>query len=361
MRLTTLKVSHIVSPCLTRGANDMLCDILLAYPDSAVAKKAEQMAPPLILQRPVWTEFGKMLRNTPRFNLDRDAVHMVHVISASSPSRFATALNVCRMPFPMVWVEFNFKDRSAWLAEASAQGIKTVHVESALPPEKIGFLLKQLDTEGRDIMVHPAWVHTDGTASFCLLALRINTSPDFQRQMSPERVLLFKEKMKEEKWANRPDEVETAMDLDNRITEIIPDYVQGMWQGYLKTFSQEVCKRFVDMAHGDLLSEWRFVLALLTMLNSRNIFDIAPAQDLTKLNKSRGRTGKPPLLVTRTVHLSMSKVQKNRLEAGGSRNVMAHLVKGHFKIRSTGLFWWTPHVRGNIGTAPITPTYDVKK
>jgi hypothetical protein len=115
------------------------------------------------------------------------------------------------------------------------------------------------------------------------------------------------------------------------------------------------------MAHGDLLSEWRFVLALLTMLNSRNIFDIAPAQDLTKLNKSRGRTGKPPLLVTRTVHLSMSKVQKNRLEAGGSRNVMAHLVKGHFKIRSTGLFWWTPHVRGNIGTAPITPTYDVKK
>jgi hypothetical protein len=38
---------------------------------------------------------------------------------------------------------------------------------------------------------------------------------------------------------------------------------------------------------------------------------------------------------------------------------MAHLVRGHFKVRRTGLFWWSPHVRGK-GEAPVGQTYIVK-
>jgi hypothetical protein len=40
--------------------------------------------------------------------------------------------------------------------------------------------------------------------------------------------------------------------------------------------------------------------------------------------------------------------------AGDERNPSRlHLVRGHFKIRASGVYWWSPHARGV--TDPRTP------
>jgi hypothetical protein len=52
-------------------------------------------------------------------------------------------------------------------------------------------------------------------------------------------------------------------------------------------------------ANGDLQAAWRFFMlceALLICLNSRNLVDVGPAEDLAKLNRARAKSRKSPLV-----------------------------------------------------------------
>ena len=36
-----------------------------------------------------------------------------------------------------------------------------------------------------------------------------------------------------------------------------------------------------------------------------------------------------------------------------------HFVRGHFKIRKTGVFFWHPHARGDFGRGQIEKDYEI--
>lgn len=58
----------------------------------------------------------------------------------------------------------------------------------------------------------------------------------------------------------------------------------------------------------------------------------------------------------------MSKTRKNVLAASGipTGQHRAHLVRGHFKVRKSGVFWWMPFVRGNQKLGFVHKHYEVK-
>lgn len=91
------------------------------------------------------------------------------------------------------------------------------------------------------------------------------------------------------------------------------------------------------------------LMDIIARLNSRNITDVT-TNNLEKLNKSRAKKNKTALLSYRTVDLSrdvkraISSLKQGEGEADSAKRM--HWVRGHFKVRKTGIFWWNPHLAG---------------
>lgn len=50
-------------------------------------------------------------------------------------------------------------------------------------------------------------------------------------------------------------------------------------------------------------------------------------------------------------HLCKIRLNRNAVASsspGDDSSIRAHFVRGHFKIRRTGIFWWSPYVRGDL-------------
>lgn len=103
-------------------------------------------------------------------------------------------------------------------------------------------------------------------------------------------------------------------------------------------------------------------LRFFLLLNTRNrVVRIIEGPDLSRLNKQRRRKGKPDLLESRAVKLDLSRPIAQVIRRGGTpdhRTIAAHVVRGHFKLRASGIFWWSPFMRGGRGNAP-PPDYDI--
>jgi hypothetical protein len=97
------------------------------------------------------------------------------------------------------------------------------------------------------------------------------------------------------------------------------------------------------------------VRALLLLLNSRNIVGTEPCTPDPKLQRARAKCGKKPLLDFTRVDIRLSRIMARRAgEAADPREPMRlHLVRGHFKLRRTGVFWWSPHPRGTAVAGAI--------
>lgn len=91
------------------------------------------------------------------------------------------------------------------------------------------------------------------------------------------------------------------------------------------------------------------LMDIIARFNSRNITDVTE-NDLEKLNKSRAKKNKPVLLTYRTVDLSkgvkraLHDLREGAVEPGSDKRL--HWVRGHFKVRKSGIFWWNPHLAG---------------
>ena len=96
----------------------------------------------------------------------------------------------------------------------------------------------------------------------------------------------------------------------------------------------------------DWIGEPGYIIATLALLNSHNASEIAvvnPPQ-----NKRRKLVGKPLLFDYHMLCIPQRYKQRN-IPATGDDPVQlrAHFVRGHFKVRKTGVFFWSPYQRGN--------------
>jgi hypothetical protein len=105
----------------------------------------------------------------------------------------------------------------------------------------------------------------------------------------------------------------------------------------------------VAAALDDVRDEIGPLISLLILMNSKNCVDVAKQTIAPKHNKARVKSGKPAFLGHSTVHIKLGKTNANVAAAYGMTKEEArrHLVRGHFKIRKYGVYWWTPHLRGS--------------
>jgi hypothetical protein len=108
-------------------------------------------------------------------------------------------------------------------------------------------------------------------------------------------------------------------------------------------------KAGIEAALDDVRDEIGPLISLLILMNSKNCVDVSKGIIAPKHNRARVKSGKPEFLGHSTIHIKLGKTNSNIAAAHGMTKEEArrHLVRGHFKIRKYGVYWWTPHLRGN--------------
>ena len=116
-----------------------------------------------------------------------------------------------------------------------------------------------------------------------------------------------------------------------------------------------------------LSSDWggeiRYLLAVLGLLNARNVAENETV-DNTAFNKKRAKKDKSPLC-SHTV-LKIRAIHRKSFSRPGRppatpAEIRRHFVVGHWKQRSTGLFWWNTHMRGQTEHGSVSHDYEVTK
>ena len=86
-----------------------------------------------------------------------------------------------------------------------------------------------------------------------------------------------------------------------------------------------------------------------------------PRPAAPKLNKARAKAGKPALMDYHELTLRLSPGELREAHARGVRGPShAHMVRGHFKVRATGVYWWRPFIRGDMAEGFTEKRYRVK-
>jgi hypothetical protein len=103
--------------------------------------------------------------------------------------------------------------------------------------------------------------------------------------------------------------------------------------------------RFIDVAQ-----EVKPAIGMLIMLNAKNCVTTQAIEPPARLNAARVRRGRMALVAHTIVGIRLGRRDGRQAETHGmsAAEVRQHLVRGHFKIRRTGVYWWRGHIRGGL-------------
>ena len=104
-------------------------------------------------------------------------------------------------------------------------------------------------------------------------------------------------------------------------------------------------------------------LPAVVLLNCRNGVTVDSHKIDAKLQQSRIKRGKAPLQDYGLVRLALRPAARSfvgDVSAAARDAARAHIVRGHFKVRSTGVFWWSHFVRGQGRTARSRGVVDTR-
>jgi hypothetical protein len=347
------------------------------------------------------TKMSTFIQDAQRFEIADDVAKAAGDLVYSRPTALASVLPLCRLPYPTMWLEWR-----GGLGTYNSRG------EDVAPtPLRQGMLIEtppsDRDLSGRVGFMTAAWVHThykdwlDAAVNFSPISIYFDWRPDgdvrdlvrlshrtilrayrgaefypllemyvealetmWCKISSPEAIShFFTGHNKWKKFVNDPEEIAAMRFMDHHaLPGLSPHGVQFV-AIILANANEIELKHFVQSWQADVQGEGTFIECFLAMLNSKNpVVEHEPA-DLTKLNKARRKSGKIEFLPYTKTRLTMSRSQGRIADARGiSREVARqHLVRGHFKIRRTGVYWWSPFIRGDLSRGGVErSSYEVR-
>ena len=296
---------------------------------------------------PFFTDFGKAVAAAVPFEIEPDVGRIAHAVQQSDGKRLLAIHEFCRVPFKSSWFE--------WVGPSASFGttIKSdARTEETAPrPDRCGALVEVLDDDMSAAMVSFAWSHKQygvnvSPYSFLFDWAGKNRIPKVASKMALDdiRKAFPKHKNDSDDDLNR---------LEAR-AEVLPNpRLVKLWMA-VEARGAEYLEAFKANAISDCEGEGGFVEGLLATLNSRNLSSVSEPCDMSKINKARRRMGRPELLSFRTVRLSLSRGVERRRGQGTGDPLPLHMVRGHFKVRKSGIYWWSPFWRGDAAIGVVS-------
>lgn len=248
----------------------------------------------------------------------------------------------CRLPYPLMWMEFSQSNRPKW-----KDGRPIDASRHQAEPIKVGFLFEQIE-RASCWDTHMFWSMKNNPDrcpyNGSVLALMFDTEKDFANQLNQD-------------MGRKPSQ--------NLLDRIICSHGAFFGNELMQNIflrDRSIHNTILDYAVEDWGGEARFILAALGLLNARNTSEIELISK-DEHNAKRAKQGRPPLFSHHL--LKIHPFQMNQLvrdERGVIRTgeLRSHFVRGHWKERSSGLYWWNTHRRGNYKVGLSSKTYEVE-
>jgi hypothetical protein len=322
------------------------------------------------------------IKSAQRFVIGPDIRSTVQCVLTAKPSSILSALPFARLPYPTCWFEWTppdvhdkerlgmapgqiavrrvgallqeeapgaFSMFTAWkFSEAAARdALVSERVENAgrfnailrfgVSAIQAGFDFSDMDKPAMDFAKGQEWFQkkTVSSSPHALAELQTDERNGIRHAMRDERERLALEKI----------EKRAAFRI---MTEINGQELLGLAGKYGG-------RDHLHSAMADVTDEMGHILATLILMNSKNCIEFKNVEPPPKLNKARRKQGKLELLPYSTVEIKLNKPAARAADEGrGDEGRMRrHLVRGHFKVRATGIFWWHHFMRGDEQTGTV--------
>jgi hypothetical protein len=339
----------------------------------------------------LFTSTAAAIREAERFELTDDVSRAAYNLTRLKPSSLLKTMPLCRAPYRKMWFEWRGGLTSSLIRPEHKRDPRT-HPD----PIKQGVLIETDETGQRGSMTF-AWMHDhrlrkssgvsinplgtlfnwheDGNVHDDLRRViqgRYPTKPpldmiagasldvlcagSYQRTLSDEDAKAWMAGSSFKlwaTWANNESERRALQTLHQHAMPFFPSHCLG-FLNWCATLAHQNNK--MDAFLTDILTNWKhdiegeppFAETIIGLMNSRNAVEHRPV-DLTALNKQRTKRGRPTFLPYRTTHLRLTQAQTRALRDGvmSRQEAGQHTVRGHFKVRKHGIYWWTPFYRGD--------------
>jgi hypothetical protein len=328
-----------------------------------------------------------------RFEVTDEVARAAGELVYSRPSSLAAALPLCRLPYETMWIEYR-----GGLGSGPGTSPGGRIFDGAPVPAKQGVLVESMPGGQKGFMT-VAWLHKYDRG---LEVNGVNISPvgiyfdwredgdvreivrsahqtiieaipdegarsivDAYRQVIESKWMhwadttsiqhLMTGSRSWDKFVGNPREIEAMKVLDRHAMPGISPHGTGLIAFILSRTNPDEMRDFMTKWEADVQGEGAWVQCFLAMLNSKNPCVEHEVMDLVKLNKSRRKLGRAEMLPYSRTRLAMSRSQARIAAARGidREAARAHLVRGHFKIRRTGVFWWSPFLRGDASKGEL--------
>lgn len=280
--------------------------------------------------------YRAVVKRAQKFVLDRS---IGEVAGDMSRPQVRDVMPYCRLPYPTCWLEIAQQDRP-FFADAFAQGPNHSGGKT-YQPSRVGILCEQQGDNPQRFWATLAWSYSR--------ADQLAQGLDTPLSVCPYGVSI---------WC---DEYDHELDEPFLLKMLVAPY----WRTAMTLISSKapgmvaILKRNADH---DWAGEPWFWLAVMALLNAKNgassTFVAAPEA----LNKARRKAGKPEKVDYHqlTLRIGPRDAPGRRSTPSGRDPARAHTVRGHFKIRATGVYWWRPFIRGDLQEGFTGKTYKVK-
>lgn len=304
---------------------------------------------------------ARKIRAAQRFIVKETARDAIRSLLISKPSTLVAAASYAKLPFDVCWFEWtppgyqNLKPGqievkrcgavmerygehgytlfTAWEFDREAMQRDLGGLQTLLPPFGMSCLIAGYDLSSfdqRPIMLERMdrdWIFKPPNKTSDLRALRDDAKNSIKHALSD------------------PAEADALWKLEGRTVMAIHTDIHG----YERMDMQRRIAGDVSSLVYDVQDEMGHLFATLILMNAKNSVELTKVEAPEKLNKARRKQGKGELLPYSTVDIKLSKSQERAVAEGRITRAEArrHPVRGHFKVRSTGVFWWNESWRGN--------------
>lgn len=350
----------------------------------AICHSSDRFDPYHVFGYANWSDLVREIETAEKFVLDADMAAAVAHVATTKPSSMLSHLDFARSPYPKCWFECDYPSRQAatdptWIHDSGP------HKPA---PWRLGCLIHSEPSGDHGIM-HLFWQFKDGKTGASPIAtfwdhrmhpLSRQEMVDWytehfsmgtltgQSQLSAEDTLRQSQQGGfDHKYLHSPQELDAITEMHNRLAAVKSWLYKPIWD-LIETKENNVLywtsiREQIDSWMADLHGEPRYMLAFFCMLNTINSVETTE-KDMSERNFFRRKKGKKPFHSYKILHLKLTKQQIQRATANGitSRSEMRmHLVRGHFKNRKTGRFWWSAFPRGSVAAGVVDKDYEVQK
>lgn len=295
---------------------------------------------------------------------DRDAVAMTANVALSKPSSVLGALPWIRLPFDNIWIEFANSDLRDSLAALGSPNLQAPNTMAYI--ERSGFLVRK---DG-DHALLVDYVHRDRNERFTLTDLSpvqlrfelVGLAPEdfpdllLEARKRQAETVEAKGKMRQHLrlMNENPEEYAAAFEILRRLDWRPHPDMAAMRSATVRLMGETKAREIEENQAAEATRLFQmFALPALILLNCRNAIGMEEVVPSKSHNRQRRLRGKRPLVVHKLVKVRLSEGQRRQVDRDwqGSRDnfVRGTLVSGHFKVRKTGIFWWSPHARRGWG------------